>query len=367
MPTDELAPQAPMPIVFKVVDWPEAHRTLWETGTAPRAGRLAPRKHADTLRPHSIRNAGRAWGAFLAVLAATGVTINVDPPAALVTQDNVAHFVDSLVARGNKQSSIRTRLFELRVATRILAPAADLDWLTRPADVSINDWFEGEPEPKEPLDPRKLTRLGLDLIASAVAAPEHDDHALRQYRNGLICLLLAALPIRIGSLALMRVGVHLIDRGSEIWVHFAAHETKNHRPIETALPDHLLGPARHYLAQTRPRMLAGSLSDWLWLNVDGTRFGHRGIEGMFRRLTTRAFGEARGTHRSRHGMASTLADLAPERPGLAAAVLGVGEQVVDRHYRLAEQRHAARIATALLEAERDELRLRAQSAFGHRK
>ena len=130
------------------------------------------------------------------------------------------------------------------------------------------------------------------------------------------------------------------------------------------MPDHLLPAFRHYLDAIRPRMVRCEDDLWFWRNPDGTRFQYAGIMQMFRRLTEKELGEASGTHVSRHGMATALADIAPDRPGLAAAVLGVGEGVVDRHYRRAEMLHAARLANELLEAERDELRLRARTRFG---
>jgi len=349
-------------------NWPAAHRALWAAGIAPRTSRLARPRHADTLRPLSIRNAARAWGAYLVVLAEAGIDIAADDPAALVTPDHVASFVDTLAARGNAAGSIRVRLFDLRTALRIMQPAQDLGWLTRPGGVSINDWFEDDPEEaeKEILDPRVLTALGWDLIASANALPATDEDALRMYRNGLICLLLAALPIRIGTLSLMRLGVNVFDHGADILLRFSARETKNRKPLECAVPDHLLSAFRHHLDAIRPRMVRGEDDRWFWRNPDGTRFRYAGIMQMFRRVTAQKLGKESGTHVSRHGMATALADLAPDRPGLAAAVLGVGEGVVDRHYRRAEIRQAARLATNLLEAERDELRLRARTRFGHR-
>ncbi|MGC9271374.1 hypothetical protein [Acidiphilium sp.] len=368
-------------LVVPISDWPPAHRALWDAETAPRTGRLARAKHADTLRPLSLRNARRSWGAFLTVLSAAGIDTTTVAPSDLVTPDHVARFVDTLAARGNVANSIKVRLFDLRVALHIIQPGQNFDWVTRPGDVSINDWFEHEPARKEAIDPRTLTQLGRDLIARAeamqadadaqpktkAAVSKGDEDILRTYRDGLICLLLAALPIRIGTLSLMRLEANVVTVGEQIMFRFTGAETKNSKPIECALPDHLKTVFRHYLEVIRPRMVHDEGDVWFWRHPrqGGQRFCYDGIMQMFRRLTERQLGTAHGTHVSRHGMATALADLAPERPGLAATVLGVGENVVARHYRHATMLHAARLVTDLLEEERDELRLRARTRFGH--
>ena len=63
-------------LVRNLDDWPLTHRTLWNKGTGAKAGRLVNPKHADRLRPHSVRNAKRGYGAFLAVLFNADILID---------------------------------------------------------------------------------------------------------------------------------------------------------------------------------------------------------------------------------------------------------------------------------------------------
>lgn len=109
-------------LVLKPEDWPSLHRMLWEAGTNLKGGRLARPKHADRLRPLSIRNARRGYGAFLAALRDAGIDIATPRPTDLATPENVARFVDALFARGNVPNSIGQRLFNLRTAFRIMGP-----------------------------------------------------------------------------------------------------------------------------------------------------------------------------------------------------------------------------------------------------
>lgn len=355
----------PKQLVLSVDEWPVAHRALWQVGTVPKGGRLAKRKHADRLEPVSIRNARRGYGAFLVIVQAEGIDTNVRRPRDLVTPENVALFVDRLFDRGNKANSVKQRLFNLRTALRIMEPDVEFGWITRPGGASINEFLRQEFEAKELPAPRELTQLGLDLITRAQTANPLSDAAKRSARNGLMCALLAIFPIRLRSLALMRLGQHVSDLGTSIELAFSDADMKNRRRLECSVPDHLVPAFRFYLDTVRPAM---SYSDegWFWLNVDGTRFEYAGIQGMFRRLSTRELGRTLGTHSTRHGLATALADVAPQRPGLAATILGVSEDVVSIHYRRAEMRHAARLANTLLNEERSASRLRARMLFGRR-
>lgn len=354
-------------LVLKLEDWPTAHRALWEAGTVPKAGRLARPKHADRLRPTSIRNARRGYGAFLAALSDAGLAIDTPRATDLATAENVARFVDVLFARGNLPNSIRQRLFNLRTAFRIMAPLVPLDWITRPSGVSINELYPQEFGHEDTLDPRQLTALGLELLRLSRTAPILNDVAKRRARNGLFCALVAAFPGRIGTLAVMRLGQAVIDQGDRVLLSFAARDVKNGRRLECELPGHLLPHFRHYVDEVLPSMGGSPPGAAFWRNVDGSPFEYAGIMQMFRRLTARELGHTFGTHAARGGMSTALAGIAPDRPGLAAAVLGSSEAVVERHYLKATMLDASREANSALEEEREELRLRASTLLARRR
>ena len=59
-----------------------------------------------------------------------------------------------------------------------------------------------------------------------------------------------------------------------------------------------------------------------------------------------------------------MADEAPENPGAAATVLGVGNGVVDGHYAQARERKAHELNQCALKKARDSSRSVAERAFG---
>lgn len=283
-----------------------------------------------------------------------------------MTPENVARFVDILFARGNVPNTVGQRLFNLRTAVRIMQPVASLDWLTRPAGVSISELYPQEFEQGSTLDPRELTAIGLELLSRGREASTLTETARRRIRNGLFCVLIAAFPGRIGALAVMRFGTSVIDQGDRVLIKFRSHEVKNGQRLECEVPAHVVPHFRFYVDHVLPTMGGAAPGSSLWRNVDGSAFGYTGIAQMFRRLTGRALGETFGPHAIRSGVSTALAELAPDRPGLAAAVLGSSEAVVSRHYIRANMRAASRQVNAALEADRDELRLRARRLLAPR-
>ncbi|HQT60211.1 MULTISPECIES: hypothetical protein [unclassified Acidiphilium] len=165
----------------------------------------------------------------------------------------------------------------------------------------------------------------------------------------------------------MRFGQLVIDQGELVLLRFAAKEVKNGRRLECELPSHLLPHFRYYVDEILPLMGGAQPGPSFWRNVDGSPFEYAGIMQMFRRLTARELGQAFAPHAARSGMSTALAAIAPDQPGLAASVLGSSEQVVERHYLKATMLEASRQANAALEAEREELRLRARTLLARRR
>jgi hypothetical protein len=84
----------------------------------------------------------------------------------------------------------------------------------------------------------------------------------------------------------------------------------------------------------------------------GSWLAEKGIAGLVRRASKLRFGKAFGTHRIRHGLASTAARLLPGNPGIAAATLGVSQAVIAEHYDKASTAAAASVFQASLEEDR---------------
>jgi hypothetical protein len=404
-------------LVMEFEDWPEADRRLWTAGewinAKPRHPGLGSR-----LRPVTIRNAMRAYGRFLMVLEEAGELLPGESPAQRVTPERVATYLAALKAQDNRDNSIKVRLFDLRVAIRIMEPKAKLDWLTRPGGHSLDSLLKQEPREFPIIPSPVLYAWGIGLMedemgerapgegeagqaagegtgrsrnnpaavtignepaggmrtrnasAGRVAARyDWSEETLqiqrdRSFRDGLIIAILACRAPRLRSLADMRLDRHLRLVGEEFWLCFGKGDVKNRKPIEYSLPEGLTPYIHRYLDEVRPRLLQDLRSEWVWVIDEGGRFQDIGIGQMIRRRSLASFGHAFGPHRFRHALATTLAEEDPENPGLAAGLLGVTEQVVAGHYRRAKTTRTALRLQKQLAEERERTRLLAEREAG---
>jgi hypothetical protein len=155
-----------IPLIVKLVDWPPQDRSLWLAGLQPSDG-LDDAQHAETLSPLSIVAARRGYGRYLAYLIDAGICHSHETGAARITPSRMAGYVKALQANRNVNTSVKMRVFELRMATRIMDPDADLNWLTRPDGRSLDTIFPSEPKAITPPHPRDILASGLALIDEA--------------------------------------------------------------------------------------------------------------------------------------------------------------------------------------------------------
>ncbi|MCB5946037.1 hypothetical protein, partial [Acidocella sp. KAb 2-4] len=120
----------PSKLLITVENWPPLDRALWHEGTKPVTGLRRRRRHAETLSAKSLEHAAKGYGWFLAARAVYGPLDPACGPAERVTLATMADFVAFMRKRKNKNRTIKSRLFHLRTALRIMAPASDFDWIT---------------------------------------------------------------------------------------------------------------------------------------------------------------------------------------------------------------------------------------------
>ena len=359
-------------IVVPVALWPQKDQQCWHEGTDPIPGLRRPR-YADTLTARSIDAARKSYGRLLHILAEHGL---LDPdigPAARVTFESAALYFDELRAAGNGDNTIKGRMFHLRTALHIMAPKVNFDWITRPDDVPLDAILKQAP--RDDLfvpDAKLLFEWGLSMMTDQ-PLPEDSTERLetcRNFRNGLIIVLLACRAPRLGSLAQMRLGKNLYKRNGEYWARLQSMIVKNKRELRYSLPEILTSYVDRYLNEIRPKLLDPVATDAVWGNGDGGVFTYRSIQTMIFRRTQaevgQKFDEDFGPHRFRHAFATALAEADPTNPGLAAVVLGISESVINEHYRQARQTDAARKLQANLAEERERTRHIAERAFGRR-
>ena len=352
------------PLVMKLQAWPQIDQDLWRTGTTwdERSHR---KPYAATLRPITIRNAMRAYGRLLAVMAEHDLLDTTRSPAERLTREVANVFLEDMFDAGNNNNTIKVRFFDLRAAMRIMHPNVDTEWLTRPGDLSLHVLLPTEPTPRRLWGMRTLYEWGRRMMDRSSLQNDPISRA-RMYRNGLIISLFASRAPRILSLSLMKLGKQLQLDGVDCWVVFKPADLKSPKTVEYRLPPGLAARVDHYLASERPILLAGADHPDLWIGEHGEPLTLAGIQAMIWRASEAEFGQSFGPHQFRHELASAQAEADCETPGIAAAVLGTSMAVVEAEYTHARNDLAAAKLAAHLAEERDRTRLLAQRLFESR-
>ncbi len=355
---------AATPIVTKFEDWPTIDRELWMRATTwdPDSFR---RPHAAKLAAVSLRNAARGWGRLLAVLAEHDRLDPNIPPADRLDREAADLFLIELRATGNTNNTIRARFWELVCAIRIMQPDADTGWLTRPGEWSLHELLPASPKPRGLIGIQALYTWAVKLM-EASQAHASAQRRCQMLRDGLIVAILASRAPRLRSLAAIRIGrqLKLGPDNDDCWLSFDAADIKTRRRLEYPLPPELAPWLRRYLAVERQELLAGAHHDALWVVPGGRSMQASAIMAMMRRRSRTAFGEAFGSHRFRHELATALAYDAPDNPGLSAAVLGISPAVAERAYTQPRNDLAARRINQSVADDRERTRLLATRLFG---
>ncbi len=349
------------PLVIKRVDWPEIDQDLWLAGTTwdPAAFR---KPYAAGVSSITLRNAERAWGRFLAVLGEHGQFDPTVAPAERVTRDTAQLFLDVLRPI-NTANSIKTRFWDLRAALKVMQPAFDTRWISKPSAFSLHQLLPTIRRRRELVGTKALYDWALTMMAASAAIPKPLERC-RALRNGLIIAIFASRAPRIRTLAGIHEGAQLQLSASTCWLLFGAADMKTSKSLEYELPPSLVPWVRRYLQVERRELLAGADHDAMWVGGDGTPLKPRGIEGMIRRAWAKDWNKVCGTHQFRHELASALAEADPDTPGMSAAVLGISIAVAEQDYTHVQGDIGARKVAADIDDDRAATRLLAQRLFG---
>lgn len=102
-------------------DWPESDRTMWDAGLAG--------PYAASLTPAMLDAIADGYGSWLGVLTELGRLDIEVAPGDRITGEAITGFIEVLRVRGNSDRTIRTRLSQLTLALRILAPQRSFTWM----------------------------------------------------------------------------------------------------------------------------------------------------------------------------------------------------------------------------------------------
>jgi len=121
-----------------------------------------------------------------------------------------------------------------------------------------------------------------------------------QYRDGLIILLLALIPLRRRTLAALRVGKQLIRSGNLWMLDIPREDTKTEQPLEFLLCETLSRRIDLYLERFRGRIPNAARHNGLWVSNKGRPMAGGTIYDMVIRRTRKVLGFDVTLHRFRH-------------------------------------------------------------------
>lgn len=259
--------------------------------------------------------------------------------AARITLSQVRGYVRRLEELGNSTSTVLCRLQELGDAARILAPDKQFSFINR-----IASQVRGRHRPARPKTNRVMADEVVTLACNMMGAAEakKGSEGARQFRDGLMLLLLAHLPLRRKNFTELALGESLVFRQGQWFVTLTPAQTKPHAYFEAALHPNLVPWLETYLAHHR-RVLIACEGRWnadpgerLWISSHGSPMTEIAIYDRVSRLTKAAFGESISPHRFRDMAASTIASHAPEFIYAAAPLLGHATlRTTEKYYRQA--------------------------------
>ena len=343
------------PLSWRLEQWPEGDHAAWHRNCLPSDPYDDEGLHyGATLAAATLSKTTQGYGRWLCFLASRGWLDHGLSPFERVTRHRLHAYFNQLKRDRNADYTIIGRFQELEMALKIMAPGQDVSQVRRLNGVTI---FRLLPKRKRHLmvpDSGVLYQWGLDMMdgADPVSAPRT---WLTTYRDGLLIAMLASRGRRRRSMHLLRIGKELIQNGSCHRIELTPQQEKTKRADCFDLPEHLTPYVQRYLTCVRPALVKNGRHDELWISQYGKPLTINGLSLRIRRLSLKRFGQAFGTHRFRHAIATTLALRCPEIPALGAAVLGITVDVADQHYIRAGQIEASRTYANLVEERRRRL------------
>ncbi len=320
--------------------WPEQDRLVWEAASTPTSILEDTGGELAHLAPISQRKTAKGWGRFINHLRFNDPSALLEPVATRITLSRVRGYVRRLEELGNSTRTVLCRLQELCDAARILAPDAGFNFINR-----IASHVRGRHRPARPKTNRvmadEVATLAYNHMETAQARSGTAGGAV-QFRDGLILLLLAHLPLRRKNFTALTLGESLVFRQGQWFVTLTPAQTKTHAYFEATLHPNLVPWLETYLAQHRPILLAcegcwkSDPGERVWISKHGSPMSEIALYDRVSRLTKAEFSECISPHRFRDIAASTIASHAPEYIHAAAPLLGHATlRTTEKYYRQA--------------------------------
>ncbi len=347
--------------VLPVALWPPADRAAWRAGLRP-GNPFEPGGIASRWSPATRRKTALGYGRFLFWLKERGELDETIAPAARITRERLAAYLDELRST-NRGHTIQSRIQELGDAMRALEPDGDWRFIKRAAGRLRGSTVPAWDKRGRLLPIADVIAQGYRMIEKAEET-EHLSELGRAalYRDGLLLVFLAYHPLRLRNLSSLRIGHHLVTQDARLVLKIDAPETKTRQPIEQEVSARLSCALRRYIVRCRPVLLRARgrwhkpATDELWISRDGSPCSAETFQNIVAKHIAGPDGRPLSPHLFRSMAATSVAIEAPGSVDLIPAVLthrsyGTGE----RYYNLASSLEASRAFNMALDAIREDL------------
>lgn len=343
-------------------EWPAPDLGAWRKATQ-KSDVLIEDGKAAGWSPKMTKTVIQSYGRWLTWLERRGLLDPQDSPANRVTPEVLSGYIEEL-RKLNASLTVRNRILNLYFALRAMAPDHDWAWMLPVTSKLRRAVVPARDKQSRVVETDQLLALGLELMDSAETAATSLKRAAR-FQNGLMIALLSLRPVRRANLTSMGIGVHLLVRKGEYFIHFDGPETKNGHEIDSWLPDILIPRVEEYLTVHRERLLQQRVktrhtvalererTNALWISSRGGALSEGAIYGRMIRATKAKFGAGISPHLFRDCAATTIARRDPGRIHITKSVLGHSTIATsERHYNHARSLQASRKYSEILELRR---------------
>ena len=276
-----------------------------------------------------------------------------ETPAERVTRERLGSYHERLTRAGLADYTIVARFDGLRGALRLMYPAGDFGFITRPGDVSVRQMLRMHRCPRFVPDSREAELWAEALFIEALGLPDPVARRL-QIRDAALIGMMASRAPRRRAAAGMRLG-HNLRRVGDGWELFFDAKLMKGGRSSLQLP---LGPRvgkmlDRYIAVERRELLRGATHDFVWVTKSGDPWSEKGIDFMIRARTKERFGVAFGTHRFRTSLTTTQALVDGRNLLGTSRMLAHSPAVALKHYNRAGSLEASRRHDAYMDAAED--------------
>jgi integrase len=284
-----------------------------------------------------------AWRRYLGFLANHEPTALELAPAERLTTERIRRFVTDVGAT-RSSASVARLVDALYHAARLMISARDWTWL-RTIATRLRAAAPAQAGTRPVITSVQLLALGEQLIHESqppLGTGISRTDALR-YRDGLMFVFLAFVPIRPKNLTDLDIEHHLLREGDRWFVLIPQEEAKTGAAIEAPIPELLKSYLAFYLDVVRQRLLRGPACTALWLNSMGGPLSYLLIYRIISGHSKDRLGVHITPHDARDAAATTWAIAAPDQIGVARDLLAHRDlRTTIKHYNRAKGVEASR-------------------------